>query len=192
MHTTASPPIGSARGPGLVRRSVRAVLTRAAISSLLAGVTSETVLLVTYGPGLLGPQAAAAMAWAAGAVVNYRLNRGWAWGRRGRADLWRELLPYWAITLTSLAVSVWTTGLADRIAARLFETEGLRSAFVGGAFLTVYGLMFLVKFTLYHFIVFRDRPRTRTAADGDHAHQDSEVLPADRRSRHQVPTTTRK
>jgi putative flippase GtrA len=176
---------------------VRTILPRAAVSSVVSGVTSEAVLLLTYGTKMLGPQGASVVAWAAGAVVNYRLNRGWAWGRRGRANLWRELLPYWTITLTSLAISAWLTGLADRIGPRLFDSHGMRSAFVGGAFLTGYAVMFLVKFTLYHYLVFRDRSRSRAEADSaPDSEPDSEPEAGARsdvlRSRHQVPTTTRK
>jgi putative flippase GtrA len=152
----------------LVRRTLRGIFTRYAIGSVLAGVASEAVLLLTYGPGLLGPRAASVAAWAAGAALNYGLNRRWAWGRRGRAHLRRELLPYWAITLATLAVSTWATGAADAFGHRLFAAGGLRVAFVGGAFLAVYGLMFGVKFALYHYVVFAPR------------------------SRHQVPSTTRR
>lgn len=189
MCTTASPPVDSARR--FTRRPVRAVFTRYAVGSVLAGVVSEAVLLAAYGPGLLGPQAASVAGWAAGAVLNYGLNRWWAWGRRGRASLWRELVPYWTITLTSLAISAWLTGLADRMGPRLFEGEGMRVAFVGGVFLVVYGLMFLVKFALYHYLVFPGRSRARSAVDAG-PDQDAGVRLADRRSRDQVPTTTRK
>lgn len=136
---------------------LRGVFTRYAIGSVLAGLASESVLLATYGPGLLGPHVASVVAWAAGAVLNYVLNRWWAWGRRGRASLRRELLPYWTITLATVAVSAWATGVADRFGNRL--AGELRVAFVGGAFLVVYGLMFGVKFALYHYVVFADRSR---------------------------------
>ena len=70
---------------------LRGIFTRYAIGSVLAGVASEAVLLATYGPGLLGPHAASVAAWMAGAALNYGLNRWWAWGRRGRASLLKEL-----------------------------------------------------------------------------------------------------
>jgi putative flippase GtrA len=136
---------------------LRGIFTRYAIGSVLAGVASEAVLLATYGPGLLGPHAASVAAWMAGAALNYGLNRWWAWGRRGRASLRRELLPYWTITLATLAISAWATGAADRFGHRLAGEP--RVAFVGGAFLAVYGLMFGVKFVLYHYVVFADRSR---------------------------------
>ncbi|GAA4057555.1 GtrA family protein [Actinomadura miaoliensis] len=166
----------AARGGG---RSFRRVFTRYTIGSVLAAVASEAVLLLTYGPGLLGPQAASVAAWAAGAALNYGLNRWWAWGRRGRADLRRELLPYWVIALTTMALSAWATGVADRQVDRLVESDALRAALVGGVFLAVYGVMFVVKFVLFHYLVFADGGRSGRRP-----------RPA-RRSRHQVPNTTR-
>lgn len=190
------------------------VFSRYTAGSILAGIVSESVLLATYGTGLLGPRAASVAGWAAGAVLNYGLNRWWAWGRRGRADLWRELLPYWAITLATVALSTWATGLADRAAPRLFASGSLRLAFVGAAFLTVYGVMFAVKFVLYHHVVFGARagrwsptgagagaagPEPGAEAAGQEAGDGASgqeagdgARPGDRRSRHQVPSTTRR
>lgn len=202
---------GPLRRPFRALRALRAlaarytVFSRYTAGSVIAGVVSELVLLVTYGPGLLGPRAASVAGWAAGAVLNYGLNRWWAWGRRGRADLWRELLPYWAVTLATVALATWATGLADRAAPRLFGPGGLRPAFVGAAFLAVYGVMFVAKFVLYHYVVFGARAGRRSPAgtgagtagpgtDGAAAGQDAGdgARPDDRRSRHQVPSTTRR
>ncbi|MBX6765642.1 MAG: GtrA family protein [Actinomadura rubrobrunea] len=174
---TAAAPIRpaepAARGRG--RRSLRRVFTRYTIGSVAAAAASEAVLLAAYGTGLLGPRAASVAAWTAGAAVNYLLNR-WAWGRRGRVDPLRELLPYWLIALATMALSAWATGVADDRVGGPAESGWLRTALVGGVFAAVYGVMFVVKFVLFHYLVFADGPRR--------------LRPA-RRSRHQVPNTTR-
>lgn len=180
--------------PSRGRRAFRLIFTRYTVGSVLAAVASEATLLLTYGPGLLGPGAASVAAWGAGAALNYVLNRWWAWGRRGRASLWRELVPYWVIAVASMAFSAWATGAADRLGPRLFDSGGLRTLFVGAVFLAVYGVMFLVKFVLFHYFVFAGGPDTRPGA-GDEAEEDAprpgRRTRPDRRSRHQVPTTTR-
>lgn len=140
-------------------RSFRGIFTRYTIGSVLAGVASEVALVATYGPGLLGPHMASIVGWSAGAVLNYGLNRWWVWGHRGRADPVRELLPYWAVTLATLVLSAWATGAADRLGHRLIAGGPLRVAFVAVAFLAVYGLMFGVKFVVYHYVVFAPRSR---------------------------------
>ena len=163
-------------------RAFRMIFTRYTIGSVLAAVASEVTLLATYGPGLLSPGTASVLAWGAGAGLNYVLNRRWAWGRRGRASLWCELVPYWAIALVTMAVAAWSTGAAHDLGPRLFDSGGWQTVFVGAAFLAVYGVMFVVKFVLFHYLVFAGGPGTRAGA----GEADEE-----RRSRHQVPTTTR-
>ncbi|TDE36783.1 GtrA family protein [Actinomadura sp. 6K520] len=165
--------------PSRGRRALRLIFTRYTIGSVLAAVASEATLLLTYGTGLLGPRAASVAAWSTGAALNYVLNRWWAWGRRGRASVWRELVPYWAIAVASMLLSAWATGVADRLGP---EAAGPRMVFVGGVFLAVYGVMFVVKFCLFHYFVFAGGRGTRAEAD---------AVGADRRSRNQVPTTTR-
>ncbi|TDC96594.1 GtrA family protein [Actinomadura sp. 7K507] len=174
------PKAGASRSRG--GRALRMIFTRYTVGSVLAAVASEAALLATYGPGLLSPGKASVVAWGAGAGLNYVLNRRWAWGRRGRASLWRELVPYWAIALATMAIAAWSTGAAHRLGPRWFESGGWQTVFVGAVFLAVYGVMFLVKFVLFHYLVFADGPDTRPGA----GEEDEE-----RRSRHQVPTTTR-
>lgn len=171
----------------LFKGTIARIFTRYALGSVIAGVISEVVLLVTYGFGLLAAQTASVMAWVCGAVVNYVLNRRWAWGRRGRPKPVRELLPYWLAAVVSLVITTWTTGLADTLGARLFADEGPRVVFVGAAFLGVYGVLFIAKFCFFHYFVFADSPRRRAGRDDAAAGEET----LRRRSLSHVPSTTR-
>ncbi|MFC7584792.1 GtrA family protein [Nonomuraea antimicrobica] len=174
------------------------IFGRYAIGSVVAAVVSELTLLTTYGLELLSPQGASVAAWALGAVVNYVLNRWWAWQLRGRPKALRELLPYWLTAVAGLLVSSWATGVADRMGQQIFTTDGPRVVFVGAVFLGVYGVLFIAKFVLFHYFVFAGTgtgsapaPVDADADAGageDSAGEDEE---ARRRSRSQVPTTTR-
>jgi putative flippase GtrA len=161
------------------------IFTRYTIGSVIAGVVSEVVLLTVYGTELLGPGGASAAAWLCGALVNYVLNRWWAWSRRGRPKAVREVLMYWVTAVASLGISSWATATAERFVEHLEEST--RLAVVGGVFLAVYGVLFVAKFFLFHYFIFAAEPRSEDAAP--RADRDE---PAARRSRHQVPTTTRK
>ncbi|GAA4223981.1 hypothetical protein GCM10022254_02450 [Actinomadura meridiana] len=173
------------RSPARARRGFRLIFTRYTVGSVLAAVASEATLLATYGLGLLGAGTASVAAWTAGAALNYVLNRWWAWGRRGRASLWRELVPYWVIAVASMVLSAAATDGA----ARMLDSDSgsLRTVVVGGAFLAVYAVMFVVKFVLFHYFVFAPAPATRPL-------EEAAAVPAARparRSLHQVPMTTR-
>ena len=142
---------------------------RYAAGSAVAAGCSEIVLVGSYGLLGLGPQAASALAWLAGAVPNYILNRRWAWRRRGGAAFLRETLPYWAITLGTAVLAVAATSLADGWVRRLVADRAERSLLLGAVYLAAYGFVFVAKFVLF----------------------DRWVCAARRRSRHQVPNTTR-
>ncbi|WP_342775050.1 GtrA family protein [Nonomuraea diastatica] len=181
-----------------LRGALPRIFTRYTLGSVLAAVVSEVTLLVTYGQELLGAQPAAVAGWVLGAVTNYVLAR-WAWRRRGRPRVLRELLPFWLTSVAGLLLSTWATGVAHDVGPRLFATDGARVLFVGAVFLGVYGVLFMAKFCFFHYFVFAD-PRAGSAgeadeegeaeAEADGAEDPDGAVP--RRSRSQVPSTTRK
>lgn len=48
-------------------------------------------------------------------VPAYLLSRAWVWEVDGRHDMRRQVLPFWAITFTSLIVSTVLAAIADRV-----------------------------------------------------------------------------
>lgn len=141
----------------LLHRRITRTLAKFAAGSVMATVVSEVVLLSALGTHLTGPKVAAVCAWAAGAIFNYTVSRRWAWGLRGRSDLLREVLPYWTMSIVALVASTITTDLSHRYAATLFGGHALQTAFVGFVYLGTYGVLFIVKFCLYHFVLWGNR-----------------------------------
>jgi putative flippase GtrA len=137
---------------------------RYAAGSLVATGCSEVVLVVGYALVGLGPQAAAVVAWVAGAVPNYLLNRRWAWRGCGRAAVLRQLVPYWVITLGTAALAISMTTAADAWVRHAISGRGERSILLGAVYPAAYGLLFLVKFALFDGWVFSAR-RTAAAAE---------------------------
>ena len=126
-------------------------LSRYTVGSIVAFGTSEIVLLVTFGTGLLGASVASVVAFVAGAIPNYVLNRRWVWGQRGRVRVGRELVPYIAISLITLVAAAAATGWAASVAS----DDGVeRVIFVGAAYLVTYGVLFVLKFVAYDRFVF--------------------------------------
>ncbi len=134
---------GPARRRGLQRRVVRY-----GAGSVVATVCSEVAFLLLYGAAGTSPTVASVLAWLAGALPNYWLNRSWTWGRRGRPQLRSELLPYLVIILTTLGLAVGATSLADAVLTDLDASRTVRSLLVGGTFLLVYAVVFLLRFVL--------------------------------------------
>lgn len=53
------------------------------------------------------------MAASLGAIPNYTINRYWTWNKRGKNHLWREVVPFWLLTLAGLGMSTWMVVLAS-------------------------------------------------------------------------------
>jgi putative flippase GtrA len=130
-------------------------------ASVIAGVISETVFVVTYWFGAV-PLVASLLAFVAGAVPNYLMNRYWAWRRRGRPDRMREVLPYAMIVVVTALTAIVVTTAADRWVRDHVIAHPVQVILVGAAFLATYGAMFVLKFVLFDRFIFVDRAaRTR-------------------------------
>jgi putative flippase GtrA len=133
-------------------------------SSIIAAATSAVVFAGVYALGL-GTVWANVLAFAAGAVPNWVLNRSWAWQRRGRVHVGREVVLYAEISLASLAASSAATEWASRWARSAIDDSALRVLLVAGAYVATYGVLFVGKYAVYELVVFAGdgrAPRSRT------------------------------
>src|SRR5579871_6925374 len=83
-------------------------VTRYTIGSAVAAATSAVVFALAY---ILGASTTtcSVLAFVAGAIPNWILNRRWAWKIRGRVSLAREVIAYVIISLLSLAATSLAT-----------------------------------------------------------------------------------
>jgi putative flippase GtrA len=147
-------------------RVVRA--TKSLIGSVVATACSEATFVACYGLRVLGTTGSSGVAFVAGAIPNYVLNRRWAWQRRGPVRIWREVVLYVAVSLLSFGASALATGWAGHAARHVTDDHLVKTLLVSGAYLGTFALLFVAKFAAYEFVIFVDPDR----------------------SRHHVPTTT--
>jgi putative flippase GtrA len=134
-------------------RDPRAVMwSKYSAGSVIAFATSEVVLVALFATGTLGASAASVVAFCAGAVPNYVLNRSWVWRRRGRVLIGREVILYALVSVVSLVAAALATGAA---AAAAPSGGAAGVVFVAAAYLATYGALFVVKFVVYDRVVFR-------------------------------------
>jgi putative flippase GtrA len=131
-------------------------LGRYTLGSAVALATSEVAFVACYGTGLLGTTASSAVAFVAGAIPNYVLNRSWAWGRRGRVRVGREVVLYAVVSLVSFTASAVATGWMSNFARHVTTSRNLRTALVAGAYLATYGVLFIAKFVVFQLVIFPD------------------------------------
>jgi putative flippase GtrA len=116
------------------------------------------------------------LAFIAGAIPNWILNRKWAWQMEGKLHWGREIVGYIGVSLIALAMSSEATGFTQgHIATHFAKGTGLRVIIVTSAYVFVQAVLFVLKFYVYEKWVFAGRSRVRAAL----------------RSRHQVWTAAR-
>jgi putative flippase GtrA len=127
---------------------------RYSVGSVVAVITSEVTFVLCYGTGFLGTTAASVVAFFAGAIPNYVLNRSWAWERRGRLNVSREVILYAVVSIVSLVSAAVVTGWVSHMAAQLTGSDAARTALVASAYLATYSLLFVLKFVIFQRVVF--------------------------------------
>lgn len=128
--------------PGFFARMVRALMS----SGLATGMSQLTlIVLLTMS---INPTAASAVAFVAGAIPNYFVARRLAWKRKGKPDFKRELLPYIVVITIGGLASMALTTVAGWITEPLRIEGFVRIVVLDVAFLSSYGLVFLLKFLL--------------------------------------------
>jgi putative flippase GtrA len=116
----------------------------------------SAVVLVTLALGFgVSAGVANVIAVCCGIVPSYVANRRWVWNRPGHGSLTREVLPFWALSLTGLAVS---TLAVARVATLTSSWSGsARAAALPIANLSVFAALWVVQFVLLDQVIFRTR-----------------------------------
>lgn len=121
--------------------------------SLVSGVAiviSQVVILVCTWLFHLSGIASNTLGALAATPASYELNRKWAWGKTGKSHLWREVVPFWSLSLAGFLASTGTVELADNL-CHSHHVLGLeRSVCIMGASLFAYGVIWIVKFIVFN------------------------------------------
>jgi len=140
---------------------------------------------------------AAFIASAIGAGVSYVLSR-WAWERKGRPDLLRETLPFWAVSIAAWTFLSFASHEASLWSRHMGHSHWKHVAVVNGAYFLANCFTFVARFAIFHYVLFANRGDKQRAArvlsvsqqvagadPGDPAAQDEPVslgLAAERRA----------
>jgi putative flippase GtrA len=132
--------------------------------SIVAFVTSTVVYYACFSWLHFGAITSTWVAFVAGAVPNWILNRRWAWERRGREGVGRETTLYMVVSAISLLassgatkVTAIATNSAGRTAKDLLVTFSYMASVV---------ILSVLKYIIYDRFVFVDRRRSRAEVAG--------------------------
>jgi len=146
----------------LLGHPLRGRVTKFAIASALAAGTSAIVFPILY---VLGASTTACtiLAFSAGAIPNWTLNRRWTWKVEGRVAFGREILAYLVISASTLIVLSLATGWTDRQVRSIPAHHGLRVLLVTASYFLVLAILYALRFFLYEHWIFSGRSRVRAA-----------------------------
>ncbi|MCU1369738.1 MAG: hypothetical protein JWO77_932 [Ilumatobacteraceae bacterium] len=84
-------------------------------------------------------------------VPAFMLNKYWVWGKRGKAHLRREVLPFWLFTVAGWIVSTFMVALVSNLAG---DNETEKTILVMAANIMGFGTLWIVKYIFLDKIMF--------------------------------------
>jgi putative flippase GtrA len=141
----------------IARRAVVQRMSRCLVVSVGTTLLSAAILVaLALGAGV--PAGAAnVIAVCCGIAPSYLANRHWVWGRSGRGDFSREVVPFWLLSLAGLVASTIAVSVVASAAAHW--STSARAIALPVANLSVFGVLWLVQFALLDKVLFRVVPK---------------------------------
>ena len=87
------------------------------------------------------------------AVPAFILNKRWVWGKRGKAHMRREVLPFWLFTVAGWIMSTLAVILVVKITRTPSNPEGSKLA-VQAANIAGFGVLWILKYLFLDKIMF--------------------------------------
>ena len=150
-----------------LRKNANARFARFMGVSAVALATSLTVLGVCDGILHLTSVPAALFSQIGGAIVSYVLSR-WAWERKGKPDVLRETIPFWIVFGVATVISTLATKLGYFMARSMHLHAFRQVLFVEVIYLVANIATFLMRFVIFHYILFADRTAVAKGTGAKH------------------------
>lgn len=155
------------RLPTIARRARARKGRRYIAVSLVSVVIAHTTLVIGYAALGWSARVANVVAFTAGTLPAYTLNRRWTWGRTDRSRLLTEVAPYWGLSTASLIASTWAVGTAESVAQELSDSRTMQALMVLGAAVAVTGVLWVAKFAVFDRLLFSGSPVSARGLDDE-------------------------
>lgn len=117
--------------------------------SIISALTSLIILTIVYGVLRLWTEVYSTLfANVMAGIPSYFLNRQWVWKKGGRSHLWREVLPFWVMSLTGIGFAIVTANWAHNFANAHHLHHLARTVLVVGANMSAFGILWILKFLI--------------------------------------------
>jgi putative flippase GtrA len=117
--------------------------------SVISALISLIILTVVYGVLRLWTEVYSTLfANVMAGIPSYFLNRQWVWKKGGRSHLWREVLPFWVMSLTGIGFAIVTANWAHNFANAHHLPHLTRTLLAVGANVFAFGILWILKFLI--------------------------------------------
>jgi putative flippase GtrA len=124
-------------------------MVRYTMVSVISALTGIVLLTFTYGILRLGSEVVCTLiSNVLAGFPSYYLNRRWVWKKGGRSHIWRELLPFWVMSITGIGFAIYAATLAHNFADAHHLQHLARTVLVVGANIAAFGILWVLKFLI--------------------------------------------
>ncbi len=123
---------------------------RYTLVSVISTVFGFTLLGIVFGVFHLWSEVPSALfVNLVGIVPNYYLNRNWVWRKTGPSHWRREVLPFWAVSIAAILLSIVAAQVAHQISTAHHFSHGEATALLLSVTLAVFGFLWVFKYLVF-------------------------------------------
>ena len=130
-------------------------LLKYSAASIISLVVSVVLLVVFDGLFGWGAVVSSTLATAIATIPSYQLNRKWAWGKSGKGDVWREVVPFWVIAFIGWGFSTYSTKLTESALKGTSIGHLEKTALIAVVYVAAFGVLWVAKFIFFNKVLDR-------------------------------------
>ncbi len=131
-------------------------VTKFMIASMIAFATSEIVLSILYVYGL-PTTLCTILAFVAGAIPNWAINRNWTWNVQGGVAVGREVVAYVLLSGATLTAQILAVNWTHEHVQGIQAGHGIRVLLIDATYLAVLVIMYGIRYLVYEHWIFSGR-----------------------------------
>ena len=126
-------------------------IIRYALVSVISALTSLVILTIVFGVlRLWGEVFSTLFSNVLAGIPSYILNRRWVWKKSGRSHVWREIVPFWVMSIIGIVFALFVARLAHNFAVGHHFHHLARTELIVGANVAAFGLLWLLKLFIFN------------------------------------------
>jgi len=124
-------------------------LIRYSLVSVISALTSLVILTIVFGVLRLWSEVYSTLfSNVLAGIPSYFLNRRWVWGKSGRSHIWREIVPFWVMSIIGILFALLVAHWAHNYAQAHHYRHLARTVLIVGANIAAFGVLWLLKLAI--------------------------------------------